>query len=144
MANLDPVVGAARLALARVGHLATVTEADEPHVVPCCFVRDGERIYSAVDGKPKSTSALKRLDNVRARPAASLLVDHYDDDWAQLWWVRADGAARVVESEEERAVAIDELAKKYEQYRIDRPQGAVLCIDVTRITGWSFTPPSGS
>ena len=32
-----------------------------------------------------------------------MLVDHYDDDWTQLWWVRADGVAAVHHSGEEMA-----------------------------------------
>lgn len=120
-----------------VGRLATVTADGEPHVVPCCFVLDGERLYSAVDGKPKSTMALKRLDNIRARPRASLVVDHYADDWSELWWVRVDGTAVVVESEDERRSALQALAAKYRQYRSDPPTGSVMRIDVTRWTSWA-------
>src|SRR5690606_37163913 len=78
----------ARVAAARVGTLATVTRDGRPHVVPCCFAVDDDTVWSAVDAKPKSTLALRRLENVRANPAASLLVDHYEDDWTRLWWVR--------------------------------------------------------
>lgn len=127
-----------RVAGARVGRLATVTVAGTPHVVPCCFVvaADGS-LYSAVDGKPKSTAALKRLDNVRANPAASLVVDHYDDDWSALWWVRVDGPAAVVGDRAEAESAVDLLVAKYEQYRALRPAGAVLRIDPDRWVGWS-------
>lgn len=126
----------ARVAAARVGRLATVTPAGEPHVVPCCFVLDGDTILSAVDAKPKSTLALRRLDNLRARPRAALLVDHYDDDWATLWWVRADGDGRVIDAGAERERALDLLAAKYRQYRIRRPPGAVLAVAVTRWRAW--------
>lgn len=126
----------ARVAAARVGRLATVTPAGEPHVVPCCFVLDGDTILSAVDAKPKSTLALRRLDNLRARPRAALLVDHYDDDWATLWWVRADGDGRVIDAGAERERALDLLAAKYRQYRIRRPPGAVLAVTVTRWRAW--------
>lgn len=125
-----------RLAAARVGRLATVTSSGRPHVVPCCFVLDGERIYSAVDGKPKSTLALKRLDNVRANPAAALVVDHYADDWSQLWWIRVDGDAVVVGSEAERRAAVARLADKYRQYRETPPPGPVLRIDITGSAHW--------
>ena len=87
-----------RLAQARVGRLATVTADGRPHVVPVCFALAGGRIYTAVDAKPKSTRALQRLDNVRATGRASLLVDHYEEDWSQLWWVRVDGPAEVIDS----------------------------------------------
>ena len=128
-----------RVADAPVGRLATVTPGGTPHVVPCCFVLDGETVYSAVDAKPKSTLALRRLDNVRANPATSLLVDHYDDDWSTLWWIRLDGAARVVEAgtDPEPTRALDLLAAKYHQYRTTRPPGAVLALDITAWRSWA-------
>jgi PPOX class probable F420-dependent enzyme len=125
-----------RVAAARVGRLATVTPAGEPHVVPCCFVLDGDTILSAVDAKPKSTLALRRLDNLRARPRAALLVDHYDDDWSTLWWVRADGDGRVIDAGAERERALDLLAAKYPQYRTRRPPGPVVAVAVTRWRAW--------
>ncbi len=125
-----------RVAAARVGRLATVTPAGEPHVVPCCFVLDGDTILSAVDAKPKSTLALRRLDNLRARPRAALLVDHYDDDWSTLWWVRADGDGRVIDAGAERERALDLLAAKYPQYRTRRPPGPVVAVVVTRWRAW--------
>ena len=83
----------ARLSAARVGHLATVRPDGRPHVVACCFAVQGDRLWTAVDAKPKATARLQRLDNVRAHPWASLLVDHYEEDWDALWWVRVDGPA---------------------------------------------------
>ena len=50
--------------------------------------------------------ALRRLDNIAANPAVCLLVDHYEDDWSRLWWVRFDGLARVLEDGPEHASAI--------------------------------------
>jgi len=133
-----------RVAEARVGRLATVTPGGAPHVVPCCFVLDGgATVYSAVDGKPKSTLALRRLDNVQAHPATSLLVDHYEDDWSALWWIRLDGSARVLDpatdpgTAAEHARALDLLVAKYPPYREHRPPGAVLALDVARWRAWS-------
>jgi PPOX class probable F420-dependent enzyme len=132
MPSWPPAIAEERLASARVGRLATVTAEGRPHVVPVCFaVRDG-RIYTAVDAKPKRTAALARLDNVRATGHASLLVDHYEEDWSRLWWVRADGRAEVVDSE----AAIDALAAKYEQYRAARPAGPVIAIAPDRWRSW--------
>jgi PPOX class probable F420-dependent enzyme len=121
-----------RLALARIGRLATVTAAGRPHVVPVCFVLSGGRIFSAVDAKPKATVELARLENVRATGRASLLVDHYEEDWSALWWVRVDGAAEVIASD----AAIDALAEKYEQYRTARPAGPVIAIEPERWRSW--------
>lgn len=127
-----------RVRSARVGRLATVTADGRPHVVPCCFAFDGsDRIVTAVDAKPKSTGALKRLDNVRANSAVSLLVDHYDDtDWSQLWWVRVDGDARVVESGPEHDSALAVLVEKHPQYQQTPPPGAVVAIDHLRWRSW--------
>lgn len=126
-----------RVAEARVGRLATVRPDGRPHLVPCCFALVGDVVYSAVDAKPKSTLALRRLANLRANPAASLLVDHYEDDWSHLWWVRADGHGRIVEpGQEERVNALALLAAKYEQYRRTPPPGPVVALDVLHWTAW--------
>jgi PPOX class probable F420-dependent enzyme len=128
-----------RFAAARVARLATVDASGRPHLVPLVFAVVGNRIYSAVDHKPKRTTALRRLANVRQNPAVALLVDHYDDgDWGALWWVRADGRGRVLEpgeSEAQRAVAL--LRVRYPQ---QRATGAVLAVDVERWSGWSARP----
>jgi PPOX class probable F420-dependent enzyme len=127
----------AHLAAARVGRLATVRPDGGPHVVVCCFVVEGDRVWTAVDAKPKSGAPLQRLANVRANPRASLLIDHYEEDWEALWWVRVDGTAAVLESgnEEERAIAA--LTARYPQYARARPGGPVIAIAIERITGWS-------
>lgn len=125
-----------RFAAARVARLATADARGTPHLVPIVFAVEGDTLYSAVDAKPKRTTALRRLANVRENPAVTVLVDHYDDeDWDALWWVRADGLARVLEPEAPeacRAVAL--LAERYPQ---QRAAGAVLAIDVERWRGWS-------
>src|SRR5207247_8096000 len=82
---------------AAVAHLGTVDGSGRPHVVPFCFALDGDVLYSAVDHKPKSTTRLRRLDNIRANPRVEVLVDHYEDDWSCLWWVRLRGRAEVSE-----------------------------------------------
>jgi PPOX class probable F420-dependent enzyme len=124
---------------ARVARLATADAAGIPHLVPIVFVVVHNTIYTAVDAKPKRTTALRRLANVAANPAVSVLVDHYSDaDWSDLWWVRADGTGRVLEAPEPEARhAIELLAERYPQHRDDRPQGPVLAIDVVRWSGWS-------
>jgi PPOX class probable F420-dependent enzyme len=125
-----------RFASARVARLATAGADGRPHLVPIVFALAGETIYSVVDGKPKRTTDLRRLRNARANPAASILVDHYDDDdWSALWWARADGRARVLDRGEPEAVAaIVLLAARYPQ---QRATGPVLALDVERWTQWS-------
>ena len=132
MPSSPPATPEERLAAARVGRLATVTAGGRPHVVPVCFALHGGTIYTAVDAKPKSTRALRRLENVRATGRASLLVDHYEEDWSRLWWVRVDGAAEVLDSDD----GIDALAAKYEQYRAARPAGPLIAIAPERWRSW--------
>ncbi|HEV2030506.1 MAG TPA: TIGR03668 family PPOX class F420-dependent oxidoreductase [Candidatus Dormibacteraeota bacterium] len=126
-----------RLAESKVARLATVGDDGRPHIVPFVFAIDGDTLYFAVDAKTKRTTNLKRLKNIAANPAVAVLADHYEDDWSKLWWVRADGTARVVNDAAETQRAIDLLAKRYEQYRQARPAGPVVAIRIDRLTGWS-------
>ena len=126
-----------RLAESKVARLATVSEAGQPHIVPLVFALDGDTLYFAVDAKPKTTTHLKRLKNIAANPAVAVLVDHYEDDWSKLWWVRADGRARVVTDSAEASHATDLLANRHAQYRSSRPGGPVVAIHIERLTGWS-------
>jgi PPOX class probable F420-dependent enzyme len=135
----------ARLREARVGRLATVRPDGSPHVVPFVFVvdPDGDELLAswAVDDKPKKRRAIQRLENIEANPSVEFVVDRYEEDWSQLWWVRVSGRARVVSSSEERAKMIAALTDKYPQYREAPPTGAVIAIDVDRVTGWSAAEP---
>ncbi|HEX4433048.1 MAG TPA: TIGR03668 family PPOX class F420-dependent oxidoreductase [Frankiaceae bacterium] len=138
---MDSVLARERFAGARVARLATADAQGRPHLVPIVFVVAGDTVYHAVDDKPKRSRALRRLANVRANPAVSLLADYYDDDWTALWWVRADGRGRVLAPEEAEARrAIELLAGRYPQHRTQPPTGPVLAVDVERWSGWSFTP----
>ena len=126
-----------RLVAARVARLATTDPDGRPHLVPIVFALDGHTLYSAVDRKPKRSQRLRRIENARARPEVTVLVDRYDDDWSRLWWIRLRGRARVLDNGEERAHALALLAAKYEQYRDEAPDGPVLAIDVTEVREWS-------
>jgi PPOX class probable F420-dependent enzyme len=134
-----------RFAAARVARLATADAQGRPHLIPIVFAVDADRVYSVVDAKPKRTRALRRLANVSQNPAVALLVDHYDDaDWDALWWVRAEGRARILEPQEsEAANAIALLKQRYPQ---QRATGQVLAVDVERWSGWAAgqAPPGGS
>ncbi|MBJ6640992.1 TIGR03668 family PPOX class F420-dependent oxidoreductase [Streptomyces sp. DHE7-1] len=134
-------------AAARVARLATVDASGRPHQVPVVFAHHApggaDRIVTAVDHKPKTTDRLKRLANLSAHPAVSLLVDVYDEDWDRLWWVRADGEARVLPpgtadpgARRARETAVALLCAKYPQYRSRPPAGPVVDITVRRWTGW--------
>jgi PPOX class probable F420-dependent enzyme len=139
-----------RVAEARVARLATADAAGRPHVVPMVFAlvsgrdagetRSGDTVYSAVDAKPKRSTALRRLANIAANPRVAVLVDHYEDDWHALWWVRADGTGRILDAEDpEGRDAIARLVARYPQYRQQPPPGPVVAIDVARWSSWSAT-----
>jgi PPOX class probable F420-dependent enzyme len=138
---MDPTEARRRFAAARVARLATAGADGRPHLVPVVFALDGDTLYTAVDDvKPKATTRLRRLANIAANPAVALLADHYDDDWRALWWVRADGTARLLDPDEDEAArARALLAARYPQYREAPPPGVAIAVDVTRWSGWSAT-----
>jgi PPOX class probable F420-dependent enzyme len=128
-----------RFAAARVLRLATVDERGQPHLVPAVFAAVDRTVFMAVDHKPKRHQDLRRLHNIRATGRVSLLVDHYEEEWRRLWWVRADGTARVQGEDEDRTEPIRQLAAKYPQYEGQLPQGPVIVVAVERWTGWAFS-----
>jgi PPOX class probable F420-dependent enzyme len=134
--DLDPEVRN-RVAGARVARLATVRPDGRPHVVPITFVLRDSQIMCAIDHKPKTTTDLQRIRNINANPAASVVVDHYDEDWSGLWWVRADGAARVLSDGETWQAALSLLTDKYAPYRETPPRGSVIVVTVERWASWS-------
>jgi PPOX class probable F420-dependent enzyme len=133
MAEFD---AAAMFAESPVAMLATSTPQGVPHIVPVVFAVHGDVVYTAVDAKRKSTRRLRRLSNIEANPRVSMLVDHYDDDWSQLWWVRADGEAAIHYSGEEMASGYALLRKKYVQYQRIALDGPVVTVDVKRWSSW--------
>ena len=134
---MTPEEARSRFALARVARLATVSDDGAPHLVPITFAIDGDRIVTAVDAKPKRGGRLRRLANIRANPRVSLLADEYDDDWEKLWWVRADGEARIVEEDPELGRALALLRARYRQYATVALIGPAVVIEVGRWVGWS-------
>lgn len=135
--RLDESTARRRFDAARVARLATADGEGRPHLVPVTFAVRDDTIVIAVDNKPKTTQRLKRLRNIQANPAVSLLVDHYDDDWTALWWVRVDGTAEVLDVPADRAEPVRWLAEKYPQYRDDPPTGPVIRVQVTTWRGWT-------
>lgn len=128
-----------RVAISRSGTLATIGDDGRPHVVPFVFALKGDTLYWAVDQKPKRSTDLKRLRNIRRDPRVGVLVDTYADDWSLLWWVRMNGTARTLPDGEERARAVNALRGKFPQYREQPLDDAVVAIDVEEWVGWSAT-----
>ena len=127
---------------AAVGRLATADAAGRPQVIPVCFAYDDGAgvIYSALDGKPKRSGfeGLRRVRNIRANPQAALVVDHYAEDWSELWYVLITGRAEVMASGAEPARAAALLRAKYWQYREMALEGnPVIRLTPERVVGWS-------
>ncbi len=126
-----------RVAATPVARLATLDADGRPHVVPIVFVLIEDTLYSAVDAKPKRSRTLRRMENARERPDVAVLVDHYEDDWTELWWVRLRGRARVLDGGDEAARALTALRSKYEQYREVPPGLPVLAVDISEWRSWA-------
>lgn len=109
--------------------------------MPVVFAINAGAVVTAVDHKPKTTTQLKRLTNIRADPHVSLLAHGYDADWANLWWVRVDGEARILESgpqyDAEYDAAVGALQAKYQQYRDRPPVGAVIRMVPDQVVTWA-------
>jgi PPOX class probable F420-dependent enzyme len=137
--RLDPGQARERFVASAVLRLATVGADAQPHIVPCTFAVDfSGRVVIGVDNKPKSSPNLRRLRNIAENPRVSLLVDHYADDWARLWWARADGVATVERSGAEHVDHWGLLRAKYPQYEGQVLDGPVIAVRVTAWSGWSF------
>jgi PPOX class probable F420-dependent enzyme len=121
---------------ARVARLATVGPDGRPHVVPICFALDGDTLYTAVDEKPKRTRGLQRLRDIEEHSYVEVLIDHYEEDWSLLGWVKLRGTARVVERDER---ALELLQAKYEQYRERPPGGPFVVVQVESRIDWTST-----
>ena len=126
-----------RLDASVVARLATVSSDGRAHIVPICFAVENGTLYFAVDTKPKRTTDLKRLRNIAANPTVAILVDHYEEDWDKLWWVRIDGNARILIEHAEIERALDLLAERYQQYRANRPGGPVVAVSIEHTSGWA-------
>lgn len=126
---------------ARVARLATVAPGGLPHLVPVVFAvaaDNGDVVYTAVDAKPKTTRRLRRLANIDSNPRVSLLVDHYADDWTQLWWVRVDGVATVHTDGDALELGRLLLRAKYPQYQSVSLDGPVIEVAVRRWSSWHY------
>jgi PPOX class probable F420-dependent enzyme len=127
---------------ARVARLATLDGTNRPHVVPVCFAYDGKLFYTAIDQKPKRVprQRLARLQNIRAVPRVALLIDEYDEDWTQLWYILVRGKAKLIpdSAQKERAWAIRKLRAKYSQYtrRMLADDAPIIRITPERTTAW--------
>jgi len=111
------------------------------------FVHYAGLFWSPVDGKTKRTGELTRIENAMANPHASLLLDHYAEDWSQLWWLRIDVELQVVRLSDDakRSVqtttsdVVDALRRKYSQYEtvpVLRDPPTLLSMRPLNISSW--------
>ena len=110
--------------------------------MPICFAYDGKVLYTAIDQKPKRVSPerLVRVQNLRAVPHVALLIDEYNEDWTQLWYVLIRGKAKLIppSARKERARALGKLRAKYLQYArgMLSEDAPIIRISLERTTSW--------
>ena len=126
------------LAECRIARLGTIAPDGRPRLVPVCYAVVGDDIAIAIDEKPKSTTELARVRDVRRDSRVTLLVDRYDDaDWNRLAWIRLEADGQVLERGASWPEAVAALRARYPQYLQmaieDRP---VLRLKVTRAVDW--------
>jgi PPOX class probable F420-dependent enzyme len=141
--NFSAEQARARFADSPVAVLGTADVAGAPHLVPVVYLVSGDRVYIAIDDKPKRSRNLRRLRNIAANPRVCLLAQHYEADWSRLWWARADGTARVIEAQDVPghvpSGVLAALAERYPWYRENPPDGPVIEVLVDTWSGWAFT-----
>ena|SRR2546421_8998471 len=127
----------------RVARLATSDALEQPSVVPICYAFEDDRLYVALDEKPKSVPdhELKRVRNIRVNPRVAVVVDDYSEDWTQLRYVLISGTAEIISATEnanEHRRAIELLRGKYPQYRsMKLEERPIIKIMPKRIKRWS-------
>jgi PPOX class probable F420-dependent enzyme len=129
-----------------VARLATADAEGRPSVVPVCFVLVDGYFYTPIDEKRKRVSwgRLKRLRNIEANSAVSLVIDRYESDWTALGYVLVRGRAEIIAPRgrfaKEHAGVIAKLRARYPQYehaRID--QKPLIKISPDAVTLWTAT-----
>lgn len=122
---------------ARVARVGTVDERGRVHLVPIAFALQDGTLYSLTDAGSRPA---KRLRNLQKDPKVTILIDAYDEDWSNVWWVRLRGTGRVVEAGPERELAERLLREKYAQDASAPPAmtgGPFLAVDIEEWSGWA-------
>jgi len=132
--------GDARFIIAqRVLRLATADRLGRPHVVPVCFALHGDRVYIALDTKPKRVAprALRRVRNLLENPRVALLADVYEEDWSRLAYAILFGRAALLEEPGEQALAVALLRERYPQYQqMALEEAPIIAVEVERVASW--------
>ena len=123
----------------RSGVLGTITRSGLPQLVPVCFALVEGDIAIAIDEKPKRGGTLARMRNIERDARATLLVDHYEERWERLAWLRLEGDAAVFERGGEWREALDALRRRYPRYRAMALEALPLIrLRPTRVVGWRW------
>ena len=123
----------------RVARLATADAGGAPYAVPICYAFDGERVYTAIDLKPKQAGGreLMRVRNILENPNVAIVIDDYSEDWSELAYVMIRGTAEIIKDGEERDGAEALLREKYAQYaELLEPGCVVISITPKRVASW--------
>lgn len=147
MTTLAPALLARVLDVEPVARLAVLDDDGAPEVMPIVFARVGTTLFSPVDGKPKSHARLARLRHIEAHPRVALVVDRYDDDWRQLWWIRMAAMASIaVGHHRDWQAAVEALLGKYPQYHstpLFMGEPTLICFQPLTVRAWAAAGDEG-
>ena len=133
------------MAEARRASLATIDGHGRARLVPICFVLIDDVMWSPIDEKPKSVAdprALARVRDIQARPAVTVLVDRWSEDWSKLAWIRVRGYATLIEPADVPVEVAGALRQKYAQYDDhDLEHRPMLRLPIERVSGWFAMEP---
>jgi len=136
---------------AKIGHLATASSSLQPYLTPVVFVIEQESIFIPLDDKPKTTTIkqLKRVKNITENPRVSFLVDHYEEDWKNLWFVMLNGDATLLYQKGKHQTTNEELIRirsmlveKYTQYTKIGISNLYIKISIDKTVYWKFSRSS--
>ena len=117
--------------------MSTVAADGSPHAVPVVFALVENEIVSPIDHKPKSGKVMARMRNLRRDPRATLLIDHWDEDWTRLAWLMVRGTAELDEDYPEDP--LHALNGRYPQYEPDERHDTLIRLRPTSLLWWSWT-----
>jgi PPOX class probable F420-dependent enzyme len=139
--ELSPAKIEQLLQLEPVARMAVIAEDGFPQQQPIVFCCYQDCLWSPIDGKRKQGKTLQRIKNIQANPRASVLIDHYDSDWRQLWWLRMRVQATVVSllDDDLKQQLEERLRQKYPQYSqtdLFREPATALKLQVLDMKSW--------
>ncbi len=127
----------------KVARLALINRKNLPEAIPIVFGRHEDFLFSPVDGKPKRSSNLARIKNIKANSSTMLLLDYYSENWEELWWVRLVCESEVVSDPPHTDSYQTVLKAKYEQYQVTQLSNEVdectfITFNIKSVSWWGF------